>query len=393
MKLRLIEALALFVLILAPLLAQADRPVRFETPTKKIIQSEWPLLTDDLDFEGLDIAIDRQLKRYRQIDLSGKIILGGDAYNLTIVKKSLQKLLSLVGSYKKCRVSSSAGCIEKFNYELQQRFNMYVPDLKLQDPRYGEDKSTLFTGYYTPLIRASTTQSQDYPYPIFRKPRDKNKASASRVEIDFRNALSGHGYELYFAKNLFDLYLMHVQGGGHVVLDNKGKITSRYLSYDGTNGQSWNFISKYMREKNMITDGSIYSQRDYLNENPHRQEEIYATCPSYVYFKNSTTPPEGSDRVALTDNRSLATDINHYKFKGMIAFVNASRPIENQIPDSRHGEIIFKPFSRFFLDQDTGGAIRGKARVDLYFGEGEYAELAAYNTVQRGDIYFLILKQ
>jgi membrane-bound lytic murein transglycosylase A len=98
----------------------------------------------------------------------------------------------------------------------------------------------------------------------------------------------------------------------------------------------------------------------------------------------------GSDLVPLTDNRSIATDTNYYRFKGLLAFVQAERPVETSLQNNC--QLEFRSFSRFYLDQDTGGAIRGKGRVDLYFGENEYAQKAAYNLVRRGDLYFLMLK-
>jgi membrane-bound lytic murein transglycosylase A len=184
---------------------------------------------------------------------------------------------------------------------------------------------------------------------------------------------------------------MHVQGGGHITIESGGKTTSKYLSYAGTNGLSWNFISKYMMEKNYIQDPSIIAQRSFLEATPHKEQEIYATCPSYVYFKESDHPPLGSDRVPLTDNRSIATDTRYYRFKGLLSFVKTERPTEAPSRDCE--QLEFKSFSRFFLDQDTGGAIRGKGRVDLYFGEGSYAEKTAYNLVRRGDLFFLMLKR
>ncbi|MCB0349708.1 MAG: MltA domain-containing protein, partial [Bdellovibrionales bacterium] len=199
--------------------------------------------------------------------------------------------------------------------------------------------------------------------------------------------------ELFYTNDLFALYLLHIEGGGHVKLQNRnGRNTSSYISYDGTNGKPWNFISKYMRQQNMISDSSTSSQRKYLENNPDRQEEIYGSCPSYVYFKKTIDPPFGSDSVPLTDNRSIATDTNYYKFKGLLSYVVTERPAENTNRNSSCRNRSFRPYSRFYLDQDTGGAIRGKARVDLYFGEGEYAEHAAHNIVRRGDLYFFMLK-
>lgn len=373
-----------------------NEPNDYITPTIRLDESAWPVLTDDLSFSGMELVLDRQLKRFDRINLNKTIKLGSNEYQLTQAKKSLIKFKELTENYQQCRKKKYLSCEDNFNTQMKNNFHAYVPMLESADPRYGEVDQTMFTGYYTPSLAASTVKTPEYKYAVYGKPIESEKGLYSRIDIDFYNVLSNLNLEIFYTNDLFDLYLMHVQGGGHVRFPVKNRRAAHYLSYDGTNGQAWNFISKYMREKNMITDGSIQSQREYLKNNPHQHEEIYASCPSYVYFKKSYEPPVGSDSVPLTDNRSIATDVNHYKFKGLLAYVETERPTEvsnaKENDGEKKSELEFQSFSRFYLDQDTGGAIRGKARVDLYFGEGAYAERAAYNLVRRGDLYFFMLK-
>lgn len=364
----------------------------FVTPTRKVDLKEWPRLVDDLDFKDVEVAIDRQLERYKEKDLNGTIQFGSDKYSLTKAVNSLKRFKVHALDYKKCIAKSNkTTCASTFQNAMQREFHLYKPELKPEDPRYGEEKQTLYTAYYTPLIRGRTTRDARFKYGVYDKPLSPSLAQSTRKQIDFQGVLLGKGFDLFYSDDLFDLYLLHVQGGGRVLLENKsGKLESFYISYAGTNGQKWTFISKYMAEKGYIPNLSVEAQRDFLAENPALHEEVYSTCPSYVYFKKTDHPPLGNDGVSLTDNRSIATDTNYYKFKGLLAFVSAARPVEEEA--SELGNVEFKNFSRFFLDQDTGGAIKGKARVDLYFGEGPYAERAAYNIVQRGDLYFLMLK-
>jgi membrane-bound lytic murein transglycosylase A len=199
--------------------------------------------------------------------------------------------------------------------------------------------------------------------------------------------------ELFYTDNLFDLYIMQIEGGGHLIYNDKAKSETQYVSFAGTNGKPWRFISKHMLEKNYISDSRVETQREFLENNKDKHREVYSSCPSYVYFKKTDHEPLGSDMVTLTPNRSLATDDEHYKFKGLLVYVQSQRPIEKQSKKMKCQSIVFKSFSRFYLDQDTGGAIIGKSRADLYFGEGEYAEVAAHSMVQRGQIYFLMLKR
>lgn len=366
----------------------------FTTPTELVPTSDWPMIQDDLDFVGLAEAIDRQLLRYKNHAMKGTIRFGTDQYSVRRVRDSLRTFKNLVQEFQICKkIQGKDTCYEHFQKILKMKFVMYKPHLIPGDPRYGEELQTLFTGYYTPNITVKKKRDADYAYGIYSRPRQQELRKLTRQQIDFQHLLMDTNYTKYYAKDLFDLYLLHVQGGGRLeVLDQETK-TTQYISYDGTNQQSWTFISKYMMQKGYIQTSSVQSQRAFLDLNPDKHEEIYSTCPSYVYFKNTPQPPMGSDSVPLTDNRSIATDTNYYSFKGGLALVSAQRPEMMEDSGSACHNYNMKSFSRFYLDQDTGGAIRGKARVDLYFGEGSYAEFAAYNTVARGDIYFLILKK
>lgn len=366
---------------------------QFNTPTAKVDLQDWPDLIDDLDLEDLETSIQRQLVRYSQKSLSGTIKLGKDVYSQKQAPESLKRFLEIAKVFRNCIQSNAKKvCQKSFDKTVRAEFNLYAPQLAPGDPRYGEDKQTLFTAYYTPLIRARDNIDGRFKWGVYNKPSSKSLANSSRTEIDFKRVLDGKGLDLFYSDDLFELYLLHVQGGGRVITENKsGQTSSYYISYQGTNDQKFTFISKYMLNKGYISDLSIQAQRDFLEQNPSKQEEVYATCPSYVYFKKTINPPLGNDSVPLTDNRSIATDTNYYRFKGLLSFVSARRPTEDKAACDNRG-VSFQNFSRFLLDQDTGGAIRGKARVDLYFGEGPYAEKAAYNTVQRGDLYFLMLK-
>ncbi|NJL25431.1 MAG: hypothetical protein HC902_09820 [Calothrix sp. SM1_5_4] len=150
-----------------------------------------------------------------------------------------------------------------------------------------------------------------------------------------------------------------------------------------------------MKKMGYIANGSVPAQRKFLSEHPEKHQEIFSQCPSYVYLIATSSPPVGVDSIPLTNGRSIATDRNLYPFKGLLAFVESVRPEETgnyDLDEDDRARIPFRGFSRFFLDQDTGGAIRGKARADIYFGEDEYAFFAAMNLQDSGKLYYLILK-
>jgi membrane-bound lytic murein transglycosylase A len=133
---------------------------------------------------------------------------------------------------------------------------------------------------------------------------------------------------------------------------------------------------------------SMQRLRRYFAENPREQSEIFAYNESYVFFRVNSEGALGSLEVPVTVGRSLATDARLFP-KGAIAFIQTDIPVIDA-----EGQLTgWRPIARFVLNQDTGGAIRGLQRADLYFGTGdEAAGLAGYMN-RSGKMFFLLLKQ
>ena len=127
----------------------------------------------------------------------------------------------------------------------------------------------------------------------------------------------------------------------------------------------------------------MQSIRAWLTEHPAEARAVMNTNPSYVFFRLGDAP-HGSIDVPVTAGRTIATDTRVFP-KGAPCFISTERPV-----DATSAEM--KPFSRFVIDQDTGGAIRTAARVDVYWGSGEYAANAAGRMKQRGLLYYLLLR-
>lgn len=126
---------------------------------------------------------------------------------------------------------------------------------------------------------------------------------------------------------------------------------------------------------------------DYLRNHPEEIETVLNYNPSYVFFKIEKDGPLGSLEVKLTPGRSIALDRRLFPPSGL-AFIETKKPFLNG-----DGTIDqWMAFSRFVLNQDTGGAIRGPGRADLFWGNGPYAEIAAGHMQELGNLYFLILK-
>jgi membrane-bound lytic murein transglycosylase A len=132
---------------------------------------------------------------------------------------------------------------------------------------------------------------------------------------------------------------------------------------------------------------SMQGIRGYLSEHPEVVDEVLNHNPSYVFFRIVDNGPLGNIGVPLTAGRSIALDSGIFP-KGAICFLSCEKPVINS-----NGNIeSWTKFSRFVMNQDTGGAIKGAGRADIFWGNDQYAEIAAGHMNHEGDLYVLIKK-
>jgi membrane-bound lytic murein transglycosylase A len=361
------------------------------TPTVRVQQSL--SFIDDMKFENLELAIDRQLNSYPTQGLDGDIRFGTIVYPKAVLKNSLMLLKELSIEAKKCtETQPESVCLDAFNLAINEKFAIYKPIPAKTEDGFKAELTTKYTSYYSPDVTGSRTPTERFNHAIYKKPTDAALANFTRSEIDYHGALAGKGYEVFWVEDsYFDLYLLHVQGGGRINIENAdGTKEIKYLSYDGKNTHSFKMIYHYLINNGYLKpeNASVPNQRKFLQEHPEKEEEVFNSCPSYVYFTESNEEPIGLDDIPLTEGRSLAMDSKVYRTTGIINFVKTKKA--SHVDDN--GQVVKVPFSRFFIGQDTGGAIRGNARCDLYFGYGPLAELTAYNMNEMGEQYFLIKK-
>ncbi len=364
----------------------------FATPTSQVFQSME--FSDDINFENLDLVISRQLKSYEVTGLAGSIKYGKKTYPKTYLRESLLTLKDIVDEAKVCmQASAKETCLAQYNQRMNASFDIFRPVPGKTERGYGQGKKTTqFTSYYSPDVVGSPVKTERFSRAIYGMPAPADR-EFTREQIDYKGALEGKGYELFYVEDsFFDLYLLHVQGGGRIkVIFPDGTFKYEYLSYAGKNSHKFQMIYKYMVGKGYLKaeEAGIEGQRKYLLDHPEKEQEIFASTPSYIYFKVTEDEPVGLNNIPLTERRSLAMDSRIYKDLGLINFVKTNKTIavdENQKP-------VKAPFSRIMFFQDTGGAIRGNARVDLYAGYGPDAVMNAYNTNDLGEQYFLIKKK
>lgn len=265
-----------------------------------------------------------------------------------------------------------------------------------------------YTGYYSPLIEASREPSSEYSAPLYRKPADlvrveidqkkvwrkKNSDNTysmhyTREEIEEKRALEGQGLEIAYLKGPFDTFVFQVQGAGKVrIRSSDGRVKTEFLNYSAQNGHPYVSVGRVMRDMGVPKEYlSLPGMRRYFEEYPDQLQPILSKNASYVYFSETDDGPYGSKSVILSGGHSVATDHSVFPF-GAIGMIQTVRPIFDK--DQRVKE--WKPFSRLILNQDVGGAIRGPGRVDVFWGEDQYAELAAGHLQHLGTLYFAIAK-
>lgn len=269
----------------------------------------------------------------------------------------------------------------------------------------------LFTGYYEPLVRGSRQKQGRYTVPLYRQPPDlvqvdlgefrdslKGQRIAGRVrdgrlrpyedrgQID-AGALANKNLELVWLDDAADAFFLQVQGSGLVQLDTGAKTR---VGFAAQNGHPYVAIGRVMIDRGTISreDVSMQAIRAWLRANPDAAPELLKQNPSYVFFRELPAPkddldgPPGAQGVALVPGRSLAVDRSHHAL-GLPLWLDAQQPA---LPTGD------KPLQRLMVAQDTGGAIRGAVRGDVFWGAGAEAESVAGRMKHPGRFWLLLPK-
>lgn len=244
-----------------------------------------------------------------------------------------------------------------------------------------DEPEGLFTGYYEPELRGSRQCRSPYTVPLYRLPPElaaKDKpAFPDRAAID-RGALNGRSLELACVDDPVDAFFLHIQGSGRVNLAEGGVMR---VNVAGQNGHPYVAIGREMLKDGLLEPGKVSMQsiRAWLAANPAAAPAMMARNPSYVFFREVVLAPDdgplGAEGVPLTIGRSLAIDRR---------FLAYGVPVWLDI-DSPQGRINW-----LVMAQDTGGAIRGPVRGDLFWGWGPQAADVAGRMAHRGRYWLLL---
>ena len=249
-----------------------------------------------------------------------------------------------------------------------------------------DDGAVLVTGYHEPIVEASASRAPGYTVPILGVPLDLVGRDGYWTRAEIEEGRIGDGTKiLAWARDPVDVFFMEVEGSGTLHLLDGRELR---VGHAATNGRPYRSIGRLLIDEGKIPREAMTMRalREWLAANPSERTRVLHWNPSYVFFRTLPGSPIGSLGVELTPGRSVATDPRVFP-PGGLAFVRAERPIV--LPG---GGVAWAPFSRLVLNQDAGGAIRGPGRIDVFWGRGPEAELAASEMKEFGELYFLVPK-
>jgi membrane-bound lytic murein transglycosylase A len=238
----------------------------------------------------------------------------------------------------------------------------------------------LFTGYYEPELRGALTPDATYRYPIYALPPalPEGQPWLTRQEIEETGALSGRGLEIAWLADPVDVFFLQIQGSGRILLPG-GRVIR--VGYAGKNGQPYSSIGAELVARGLFTADQVSAEaiRGWVRANPDLGAELLWTNASYVFFREvSEVPtdqgPLGAMNRSVTPLRSIAVDPS-------LVPLGAPVWIEKAGDD---------PMNRLMIAQDTGSAIKGAQRADIYFGTGDDAGRLAGNIRDTGRMLVLL---
>jgi membrane-bound lytic murein transglycosylase A len=263
----------------------------------------------------------------------------------------------------------------------------------------------LITGYYQPIFSGRLDRQPPFVHPLYRVPDDllirQNQGKKevlgrrangavtpywTRGEIERRNLLSGR--ELVWLKDPFDAFVLHIQGSGIIRLPDGSR---RGVHYAINNGRPYRSVGAFMVSSGRmrLADVTMDSLRRYIERHPEERDLILHHNDSFIFFDWSEPGPAiGSLGRPLTPGRSVAADHTWYP-PGSLVYIDSRRPIMTD-----DGQVErWQPLRRLATVQDTGSALIGPNRIDIFWGTGDQAGMEAGQMKEEGKVYLPLLKE
>lgn len=243
-----------------------------------------------------------------------------------------------------------------------------------------EGKPALFTGYYEPELEGSLKPGGKYRYPLYRQPPEAREMTPwlTRREIEDGPEMKDRGLEIAWVADPVELFFLQIQGSGRIRLPDGRTIR---VGYGGANGHEYRSIGAELVRRGIYELHQVSAQviQSWVRRNPVKGPELLLHNPSYVFFRriddlDPALGPRGAMNRSITTGRSIAVDP---------AFVPLGAPVWIE----KAGK---KPIHRLMIAQDTGSAIKGAQRADLFMGTGDAAGRVAGTLRDEGRMLVLI---
>ncbi len=372
--------------LLLLILVQACAP---RQPLELVSREALPSFSDDLDRASLISATVRQLHYLDTLPGDKIHQIGNDQYSTAWLQQSLESFLDIL---KQNPDSITLGRI------LQENYNIY------QVRSNQSDRPLLVTGYYEPLFEGSLIKSPPFVYPLYGMPDSlvirKNQQTGrkesgrmgpegqllpfwSRAEIETADLLSGH--ELVYLKDPIEAFTLHIQGSGKIHLPD-GSIRS--MGFAAANGLPYKSIGRFLVNEGHLTleQATMEGISAYLRAHPQEQQKIFHHNPRFIFFAwRGNSEPIGSLGEDLTPGRSIAVD------PAVLPVAAPAWLVSRQPVFATDGSLSgWRPLQRCVLPQDTGNAIKGTGRIDLFWGRSALAGKSAGLMREEGQLFFLV---
>jgi membrane-bound lytic murein transglycosylase A len=368
---------------------------------RRVPPADWPPIQDDLDADSLARAAEHDA-----VYLNG---LGDRTFDLGGTTVGARQLAETAAAAVRARRETRTP--EEFAARLKAEFVLFKVSGSTSWPG-----GAFFSAYYQPEIAASPVRTERFAYPLYRRPSDmldvdlepfgakyKGEKLVARLDrdgrvvpyfdrrdIDVRKVLAGKGLEVAWLESQFDRLDLHVQGAGLLKYPD-GRLM--IANYSAANGLPYRSAGAAVVGAGAMTRAEITKEtlKKYLSDHPEGEAWLLSQNPRYAFFEVSPAPadgePFGSIKRPMTAGRSLAVDPAAVPL-GALAYVRLPMAQTDE-----KGNLLGKtPTSRLAFCQDTGGAILGPGRVDVYLGHGPQAKAESARVWDAGELYLLIKK-
>ena len=237
----------------------------------------------------------------------------------------------------------------------------------------------LFTGYYEPVLQGSAVRTARFAWPIYRRPPELRDGVTwyDRATIE-RGILNGRGLEIAWLDDPVEVFFLHIQGSGRIKMTDGSVIR---VGYAGRNGYAYRSIGSVLVQRGFMSQDQLSAAtiRAWVRANPGVGESVLNQNPSYIFFRKlpNLAPdqgPIGAMGRSITPLRSVAVDPAHV-------------PLGTPVWIEKEGS---DPMHQLMVAQDTGGAIKGAQRADIFYGTGHSAGLAAGSIKDSGRLIMLL---